>query len=82
VTTQIQFDGLSDYHFYVVAVCPRESDSWFTAGQTRLAAVRAYNVGLKQFPKPVYRIVVKFNAERLKQDITLYEMVAPSGNVH
>lgn len=70
----IAFEGMADYPFYVVAVCPNANDNWFTAGQSRASALRAYNSGLKKFPKPHYRVVAKFDAERLRKDLELYDM--------
>ncbi|SHG89784.1 hypothetical protein [Bradyrhizobium erythrophlei] len=78
----IQFEGLADYPFYAVAVCPNENDNWFCAGQSRAAALAAFEVGLKQFPKPAYRVVARFDPERLKKDLALFAMPSPSGCAH
>lgn len=79
MNSHVSFDAAVEYPFFVVAVCADENDNWFTAGTHPEKARQAFVTGLQRgFAKPMYRIVARFDAERVRRDLALYAMPAAS----
>ena len=67
---------IPDHPFVVIAICERPDDMWFAACKTREGAISGFTMGLQgnTMAKPLYRVVAHFDGEKVRRDLSLYNV--------
>jgi hypothetical protein len=65
------------FEYQIAAIYADRTMNWFSMAHTRERARALYDEALQRMPqRPLYRVAIRWNTEKLKADLELSEMPA------